>query len=46
MIKILDDNEENVLNKYKREEVLVKIEPDQTVGATADRKRHEKVWAS
>jgi hypothetical protein len=32
VIKILDDNEEDVMNKYKQEEVLPKIEPDQTDG--------------
>ncbi len=36
VIKILDDDEEDVLNKYKQEEVLIKIEPDQTVGATTE----------
>ena len=36
MIKILNDDKENVMNKYKQEEVLVKIEPDQMVGATAE----------
>jgi hypothetical protein len=36
VIEILDDNEEDVLNKYEREEVLVKTEPDQTVGATSE----------
>jgi hypothetical protein len=36
VIEILDDNKEDVLNKYEREEVLIKIEPDQTVGATAE----------
>ena len=34
VIEILDDNEEDVLNEFEQEEVLVKIEPDQTVGAT------------
>ena len=29
VIEILGDNEEDVLNKYEREEVLVKTEPDQ-----------------
>ncbi len=32
MIKILDDNEEDEMNKYKQEEVLQKIEPDQMNG--------------
>jgi hypothetical protein len=32
VIKILDDNEEDVMNKYKQEEVLPKIKPDQTDG--------------
>jgi hypothetical protein len=36
MIEIIDDDEENVLNKYEREELLIKIEPDQTVGASAE----------
>ncbi len=36
VIEILDDNEEDMLNEYEREEVLVKIKPDQTVGATAE----------
>jgi hypothetical protein len=36
VIKILDDDEEDMLNKYERDEVLVKIEPDQTLGATAE----------
>jgi hypothetical protein len=36
VIKILDVDEENVMNKYKQEEVLAKIEPDQMVGATAE----------
>jgi len=37
VIEILDDDEEDVLNEYEREEVLVKIEPDQTaVGATTE----------
>jgi hypothetical protein len=35
VIEILDDNEEDVMNKYKQEEVLPKIKPDQT-----DRKHH------
>ena len=34
VIMILDDDEEDELNEYKQEEVLIKIEPDQTVGAT------------
>jgi hypothetical protein len=33
VIEILDDDKEDVLNEYKQEEVLIKIEPDQTVGA-------------
>ncbi len=32
MIKTLDDNKEDVMNKYKQEEVLPKIKPDQTDG--------------
>jgi hypothetical protein len=28
VIKILDDDAEDVMNKYKQEEVLPKIEPD------------------
>ena len=36
VIEILDDDEEDMLNEYERDEVLVKIEPDQTVGATAE----------
>ncbi len=32
VIKILDDNEEDVMNKYKQKEVLPKIEPDQMDG--------------
>ena len=37
MIEILDGNEEDdMMNGYKREEVLVKIKPDQMVGATAE----------
>ncbi len=32
VIEILDDNKEDVMNKYKQEEVLPKIEPDQTDG--------------
>ena len=37
VIEILVDNEEGVLNEYEREEILVKIKPDQTaVGATTE----------
>jgi len=36
VIEILDDNEEDVMNEYEREEVLVKIEPDQMIGATTE----------
>jgi hypothetical protein len=36
VIEILDDGEEDVLNEYEQEEVLIKIEPDQTVGATTE----------
>ncbi len=36
VIEILDDDEEDMLNEYERDEVLVKIKPDQTVGATAE----------
>jgi hypothetical protein len=32
VIKILDDNKEDVMNEYKQEEVLLKINPDQTDG--------------
>jgi hypothetical protein len=32
VIKILDDNKEDVMNKYLQEEVLPKIKPDQTDG--------------
>jgi hypothetical protein len=32
VIKTLDDNKEDVMNKYKQEEVLPKIKPDQTDG--------------
>ncbi len=32
MIEILDDNKEDVMNEYKQEEVLPKIEPDQMDG--------------
>ena len=32
MIEILDNKEEDVMNKYKQVEVLTKIEPDQTDG--------------
>jgi hypothetical protein len=32
VIEILDDNEEDVMNEYKQEEVLPKIKPDQTDG--------------
>ena len=31
VIEILDDDAEDMMNKYQREEVLVKIEPDQMV---------------
>jgi hypothetical protein len=36
VIEILDDDKEDMLNEYERDEVLVKIDPDQTVGATAE----------
>ena len=36
MIEIIDDNEEDMLNEYEQDQVLVKIEPDQTVEATAE----------
>jgi hypothetical protein len=36
VIEILDDDKEDVLNEYKQEEVLIKIEPDQTVGAAVE----------
>ncbi len=32
VIEILNNNEEDVMNKYKQEEVLSKIEPEQTDG--------------
>jgi hypothetical protein len=32
VIKILKNNEEDVMNKYKQEEVLPKIKPDQMDG--------------
>jgi hypothetical protein len=32
VIEILDNKEEDVMNKYKQEEVLPKIEPDQMDG--------------
>ena len=32
VIEILDNVKEDVLNEYKQEEVLVKIEPEQTDG--------------
>jgi hypothetical protein len=32
VFKILDNDEEDVMNKYKQEEVLPKIKPDQTNG--------------
>ena len=32
--KRLDDDKEDVLNEYEQEKVLIKIEPDQTVGAS------------
>ena len=33
---LLDDNKEDGMSKYEQEEALVKIEPDQMVGATAE----------
>jgi len=36
VIEILDNDEEDMLNEYEREKVLIKIEPDQTVGAAAE----------
>jgi hypothetical protein len=37
VIEILNDDEEDILNAYEQEEVLVKIKPDQTaVGATTE----------
>ena len=36
VIKILNDNKEEVMNEYKQEEVHVKVEPDETDGATAE----------
>ena len=36
VIEIIDDDEEDMLNEYERDQVLVKIEPDQTVEATAE----------
>jgi hypothetical protein len=43
VIKILNDGKEGVINKYKQEEVLPKIEPDQTDGEhhTAAREQGE-----
>ncbi len=32
VIEILNDNKEDVMNKYKQEEVLPKIKPDQKDG--------------
>ena len=32
VIEILDNNKEDIMNEHKREEVLVKIEPDQADG--------------
>jgi hypothetical protein len=42
VIEILDDDEEDKLNKYERDEVLVKIESDQTVGPTAELKSNKR----
>jgi hypothetical protein len=42
VIEILNDDEEDMLNEYERDEVLVKIEPDQTVGATAELERDKR----
>ncbi len=42
VIEILDDDEEDMLNEYEQDEVLVKIEPDQTVGATAELESDKK----
>jgi hypothetical protein len=42
VIEILDDDEKDVLNEYERDEVLVKIKPDQTVGATAELKSDKR----
>ena len=36
VIEILDNNKEDVLNKYEQEDVLVQVKPDQMVGATAE----------
>ena len=36
VIKILNDDKEEVMNKYKQEEVHMKIKPDKTDGATAE----------
>ena len=36
VIEILDDNEEEVMNKYEQEEVSVNVGPDKTNGATAE----------
>ncbi len=41
VIKILNNKEEDVMNKYKQEEVLPKIEPDQT-----DSEHHAAAGAS
>jgi hypothetical protein len=45
VIEILDGNEEDVMNEYQQQEVLVKIKPDQMVRATAELES-EKVWAN
>ena len=36
VIEILDDNKEDVMNEYEQEDVLVQVNPDQMVGATAE----------
>jgi hypothetical protein len=41
MIEILNNKEENVMNEYKQEEVLPKIEPDQM-----DREHHAAAGVS
>jgi hypothetical protein len=36
VIKILDDNKEDIMNEYGQEEVLIKIKPEQLDGTTAE----------
>jgi hypothetical protein len=35
VIEILDDDEEEAINEYVREEILMKVEPDQKEGSVA-----------